>query len=218
MKIVALDCDFWALSHADEIRPVKGISLFDIIKGLSDRYKFASIPTPSPANNSGLVFEEGVFRSGTKSVQIRKIQIFPDGINISVASDSEDVDEIWQDFLSWAVSIGARDDIVFETQYHLSMIVCELERSLSRLIREADALAAFISNRLDISSDVFANGFSFSADPTTAKGRFNLNPSHFKIEQRLGTLHSANRYYSLANMTTKNHLAVLEYLENIADI
>jgi hypothetical protein len=57
----------------------------------------------------------------------------------------------------------------------------------------------------------------FAIDPGTLPRRLaNLNPIVFRIERRRDAEYSLNRFFSLANATTSNHLVILEKLERLA--
>lgn len=216
MNVITLDCERWALSHADEFRPVKGLSLYELVKGIAERYRFVSVPTTIPPPDSGLVFAEGALHRDDRIIQIKKLQVFPDGVNLAVASSSDDADVVWKDLREWAVSIGGRPDPKFAMEYHVSIIVCDFDHSIDVIINGSSQIMNLISSKLDVSATVHTNMISFNADRTLLSGMAHVNPSLFKIERRAEVEYSKNRYFSMANMTTSNHISVLEFIEKIA--
>ena len=103
MKAVSIDSEVWFLASVDDIRPIKGLSLADIVRGVAERYEFVAAPTTIPPNDQGLVFLEGTFRADGHSVAIRRLELYSDGTHVVVASNSDDADLVMQDLRNWSL-------------------------------------------------------------------------------------------------------------------
>jgi hypothetical protein len=216
VKAITIDSEVWFITSLDELRPVKGLSLADVVRGLAKRYEFVVAPTTIPQNDQGLAFQEGTFRTEGHSVAIRRLELYPDGTHIVVASDSDDADLVMRDLRDWSISIGGRPDITPILQYHVSTIVCEFVNSIDNLVADFTAISEMVSSSLDVPASVNVRALAFCADPLQSPRATKLNPTLFRIEPRDQIEFARKRYFSFANMTTRKHLELLQWLDDLA--
>jgi hypothetical protein len=216
MKIVTIDGEVWFLSSIDDIRPIKGLSLIDVVMGVAKKYAFATAPNTIPKNDDGLVFEEGHLKIEEKTIPIKKLTLFNDGTHIVVPSSTDDADIVLKDLRDWGVSIGGRSDVQPILHYHASTIVCDFDHSIDHLVSGFETISSAISAHLDIPHPVHNRLLSFTADPLSMTGRGSkINPTLFRIEPRAHIEFASRRYFSVANMTTDNHIRVLTMLDEM---
>ena len=59
MNLVTIESEIWWIARADDIRPVKGLTIHKFIKALQELLNFASVPVALPAEGQPFVFKEG---------------------------------------------------------------------------------------------------------------------------------------------------------------
>ena len=214
MKAVSVDSEVWFLAAIDDLRPIKGLTLADLVRGVAQRYEFVAAPTTIPAKDQGLVFQEGTFRAEGHSVAIRRLELYSDGTHVVVASDSDDADLVMQDLRNWTVSIGGRANVTPILHYHVSTIVCDFVNSIDNLMTDFNTISDMVSSCLDIPGPVNIRTMALSGDPLNTIRPTKLNPTLFRIEPRDQTEFSRKRYFSFANMTTRKHLGLLQWLDD----
>jgi hypothetical protein len=214
MKPVTMGADVWWLARPDDIRPVKGLSIHDIVTAIQGKFGFAAFPTALPAKDQGLTFREGVFRDKGKLIPIKVFDLFNDGIHIAVDSSTDDADIVFSELRRIFVELGGKEVNTVLLHYHVSTIVCDFDESINWLISDFLHLTSVISSHLEIDAKVGVTGINFAADPSTLPTRIGkINPTHFSLEPRTDYKFEEKRYYSVANMTTSKHIELLTYLD-----
>lgn len=214
MKIIALESEIWWLIRPDDARPLKGISIHDVIRRIQEKFTFASVPKALPAQDKGFVFREGVFRKDGDTIPIKAVKSYLDGTHVIVNSNTDDADTVFKELRQITLDLGGRPVDHPILQYHVSTIVCEFDHDISGLICNFDAISKLISSHLDVKATVGLRGVHFAADPSTIPPRASkINPTNFRLEPRHDAVVGEKRYFSLANMTTENHTAVLNSLD-----
>jgi hypothetical protein len=214
MKLVALQGEVWWLARADDIRPVKGLSIHDLLKGVQGAFNFASAPTTLPAEGQGFVFREGVLTKSDYSISIKNLELYDDGVHLKVDSSTEDADIVFGELRSLMLSLGAKPVEKPLLHYHISTIVCDFDHDLSGIISNFTSLTSLISTHLDIPAPVGLRALHLLADPENLPPRAaKINPTLFRIERRNETSPEEQRYFSLANMITDKHMDVLVSLD-----
>lgn len=181
-----------------------------------DRYKFSDYPTDIAAALRGgaLEFRHGLFKKAAFD-----LAVYNDGIIISSQSNSEVVDEAYQDIISVITkTLGfsiAKAKIV--DRLYDSTIVVKSDKPILEPINSIAILGDSVSTRLRDTNGMDVPfepvGFSLSADYERISG---MKPSVFRVERKAGRDFSLNHYYSTAPLRTDDHLAVLGELEALA--
>ena len=180
------------------------------------RYRFGSAPH-SFADFSGdkAEFKHGLF-SGSA---IETLDIYNDGIIISSRSDSDFIDEFIHDFNSWL-----KDDYnvsIVEThtvgKIYESVLLVETDRDVLQPLNAYTEILSTIEEALRSTSKLkvkYENfGLSLSTDHTKNPA---LKPVPFRLERKEGIEFSRHQYHTIAPLRTKQHLEVLEQLEQLA--
>jgi hypothetical protein len=214
VKIITVESEIWWLVRPDDVRPIKGISIHDIIRKIQETFSFALVPKELPAQDKGLVFREGFLRKDGNTIPIKAVESYQDGVHIIVDSNTDDADLVFKELRIITIELGGKTVDHPILQYHVSTIVCEFENDISGLIRNFDLVSELISSHLDVKAVIGLRGVHFAADPTTIPARVSkINPTNFRLEPRHDATFAERRYFSLANMTTENHIAVLTSLD-----
>lgn len=217
MKALTFNGELWHFVEIDELRALRRIALIDIVKALMTAFQFAGGPNAIPEKDQGLVFREGVLKTGDSSIAIERLEVFGDGVHVSVGSTTDDADRVFSAIKRLLIEIGGRDDLKTRLSYHVSTIVADFSNNIDGLISSFTEISNFVSSKLDHPTKLRLNSLAFLANPLDnnySRLAFqNLNPSLFRIEPRANSA-SENRYFSIANMTTENHLKVLQMLDD----
>jgi hypothetical protein len=214
MNLVAVQGEVWWLARPDDIRPVKGLSIYDVLKRIQEAFSFVSTPTALPERDQGFSFREGVFRRAGGSIAIKNLELYDDGVHLKVDSSTDDADVVFQELRSMMLSVGAKPVDKPLLHYHVSTIICDFVNDISDIIKEFVQLQGNISSRLDFPAQVGLRGLHFQADPSTLPPRAaKINPTMFRIEPRNDTPLVERRFFSIANMVTDRHFEVLAMLD-----
>lgn len=194
-----------------------------LIEWLKTTYHFQqypSYPIAADAQAKGLVFSNGRFQRGTEEDGSEKyiwvdLTIFNDGLVATTRSSTNDTD----DFLSEVLILAAGE---FHLVYHsemirkrlyLSELNIKLDNSLKLLNPSLEQFAARISS-LQANSPPIAyevSSIGFWPDPAIQQWR----PSPFRLERKVDTAWSENRYFSAAPLHTEDHIKLLEDFEQL---
>jgi hypothetical protein len=214
MKLITMGSEVWWLVRPDDIRPVRGLSIHDVFKKIQETFTFAEFPTALPQKDTGFVFKEGILRRPEYNIVVKVLDVYNDGTHLGVDSSTDDADIVLQELRQIMIALGAKPVEQALLHYHVSTIVCEFENDIGGIISEYSDLSELISSQLDIVAKVGLSGLHFFADPTTLPPRIaKINPTHFGLEQRQDATFAEKRYFSIANMTTNNHIRVLSALD-----
>lgn len=217
MKIVSYDQGRATLLFPlEEILPLQGLDVPDLMKKIAARYNFQTTPnpiTPRDPNTNGIKFAQGLFESSDTLINIQELSIYNDGVLVQ-SNTTENAQAIIDDLLHWLHSeFGFRYfSSPIQTVYS-SQVVVEFEKPLSKLIDAFSSIVAAISRQIGprITEPMDLARIDFELDrlkqtPLTSLPRF-------IIERRPGTAFDQNRYYSGAPMSTTAHLQVLADIE-----
>jgi len=218
MKLIATELgQALQLFAADELRPSKGLYVPDVVRAISERYRFIKVPVEFPAEIQNLKFETGVITIRGETIPILNLDIYGDGIIVNVRHTT-DADKVLDDFLGWATRTLEFRNI--QTQFprqYFSSIVVDFDLSISRLIKKFDHIcdvlsAAFERENQEAHYKPYLSHLSFSPDPAEASP---FARAAFTIEPRAGIPFSNNRYFSTAPLITESHLESLQEIEDV---
>ena len=182
---------------------------------LADRYSFVGTPNSlEDVRGSKAEFTHGLF----DGIAIETLELYNDGIIVTSRSDSELIDKFMNDLIPWieesfGLSIIHTHKI---SKMYDSTLVVETERDVFKPlsayigIKKMIEKALWNSSNLEITFENF--GLSLSADQTQNPA---LKPTPFRFERKVGIEFSLNQYYTTAPLTTKQHVEILEKLEQI---
>lgn len=188
----------------------------ELIDWLKVAYGFTPPPTPAQLGiqtQTSLTFSSGKFRTGyepdgrPKYVTV-EFSVYNDGLVATTRSSTRDADEFLTHVLiSAAERFGlAYDPIMVRKKVYLSELDIRLGKELNFLNPQLQRFAEKISSLL---GELFEfSGVSFSVHPSPS-----LQYSPFRIERRINTPWSENRYFSSAPLHTDDHIALLEEFE-----
>jgi hypothetical protein len=214
MKIQTTEGQAWWIALIDEIRPVRGVDAQSIASGLQSIFKFASPPVE--IKGGGAEFPNGRMADGDHDILITKLAIFNDGINVQVPTNTSDAEKILQRTLEFAFEIGIRRPVSEALHFYQSTVIADFESPLENVLPQP--LLNKISKALPIDGvSHFLNiGTNFDA-AAIAKPRWRgINPTIFRIDRRAGVPYDLNRYFSIANMKTHDHVEILKDFEKFA--
>jgi hypothetical protein len=220
MKVLTTDAETWWVATTDEIKPPGGFVLRDFLEGIATRYRFLGLPhTFPPPEGAGYAFTDGSLPIAQgRVISIRSMTLFSDGVHIKVESTTEDADTILSDLWSYMISIGFQEPSSQAAHYHTSQIVADFSVSASHCLKQFDDLNKLVTDLLDIRTrDLRIGLLVLAGTPEPHHHSFINKLSHnmFRLEPRLDSP-VANRYFTVANATTENHIRILEALEQAA--
>ena len=220
MEIISLESGrtTW-LFPVEEILPLGGADGPGIVAGITARYKFRHPPvnpTKEEIEKTGLKFLGGQFNQGVGIANIVEFTVFNDGL-VSISDSTERSEAFLQDVCEYLLSDHNFRKISSEVKkVSLSAAVVSFKTSLNELIRGHEM--GFIATHLnaidgtDYPVELSRVDFVLNKDPE-------FRPPHIPrltIEKRANTAFSQNRYYSVAPISTREHLTILERIETEA--
>jgi hypothetical protein len=215
MKPLLFDAEIWWLVRADEIRPPAGLPLVEAINRFQDHFRFMKVPS-GPVAQGGYEFFEGRAEVGSLTVAVKKLAFFSDGITVQVSGTTDAAQDVFNQAWSLLTEMGTRKPVTAPFQFHTSSIVVDMDRDIDQLVHLNREISDLITRSVDHFATSRVAMLQFMADATKLPGKIGtLNPTSFKIERRFEVEFELNRYFSMANATTDNHLAILKGLERL---
>jgi hypothetical protein len=216
MKIVTMEGEFWWFVRPDDLRPVRGLTIHQIVRKIQETFGFLSVPSSLPEEGRPLVFREGMLKHAEETIPIKFLEAYNDGTHIKVDSSTDDADMVFRKLRELVVELGGRADVIPLLTYHVSTIVAEFDNNINQALKDFGKIADLISNHLDVPASVGLKGLYFQADPQNLpRVSAKINPTGFRVETRIDTALQEKRYFSTANMSTGNHIKVLTALESM---
>lgn len=199
---------------ADEIGPFGGIYIPDLYQLISERYGFVKQSDMAKVLEAGAKFEQGRLKIGDKNINILELTIYNDGIIVN-GRHTDDASIVMDDILVWGKkAFGLRDPETKIARKYVSHVVVDFNKPIDNALRGFDIIRR---NLNDFYKQTYGTGvvydlfrISLAIDPQAV-------PLHtfteFGIERRVGVPYSKNRFFSVAPLTTKAHLSLLEVVE-----
>ena len=201
----------------EEVRPLSGLYLPDVLNAIGDRYRFISKPVDiGAAAANGAKFETGTIDLGGRAIAVGSLGIYNDGLLV-VCRNTDDSDIVVDNFLDWATeTFGLRPSLGRLTRQHASQVIVEFDTAIDKLVAGFAAVARMFETALEASQgvkiDAHVHRIALSADPSEG---LPLTQTSFIIEARAGVPFSAKRYYSGAPVKSSIHLKLLESIEKM---
>lgn len=199
---------------ADEVAPIEGYYIPDVIRLVSGRYNFSQFPSADDVRTKGAIFRNGQLISGTQKINITELGFLNDGI-YATAQDTTKADFIVDDLITWAEqAIGLRPPLTNIPRKYDNSVVVEFDAHIEKSLGIFDEVIQSYNEALSI---LYAQAIStsfyridFAFDPTDVNLMVN---TRFTIERRLRSPFSSNRYYCTAPLKTEMHINLLEKFE-----
>ena len=204
------------LFDLNDLNP-RGKSVFPrLIEWLKDNCSFSKVPSSATDfdETKALAFLDGHFQIRGGSFLSVDLRIYNDGLIADTRSSTTDSDAFLKYLLDQAkgeFTLECGGDIAKRTLY-TSELTVRCTRSLNDLNHKltdfCKKLSALSKGQNRSSFETF--GISFWNDPSTPAGL-----QQFRLERKLNTPSSENRYYSIAPLQTDDHLALLNEFETL---
>lgn len=205
--------------NAEQIRPEHGFHPKALIEAVAKRYNFMNVYGPllgnARPNQSGHIFESGVFPWRGQALAIAEFGVFDDGVMISMYH-TDDCKRFLGDITGWLEDEHEFRKSPFGPEiFYRSELVIRFAKSLDGVFSSFDAISNAISQG-------FREQFPQSAFPEVIRLDFGVDParghtprpSAFTIERRIRIPFNENCYASGAAMETDSHLRVLQEIED----
>jgi hypothetical protein len=200
----------------EEIRPLSGLYMPTLYQQLAERYAFVGRPQNfAEAITNGAKFQHGRQITPTKTIVIKEIGIFNDGIIVD-CENTDDAEYILEDFINWSLSaFGLRPRKTIIPPVFSSLVAIEfdydIEHSLGGLRAITSRLSTALNRAYGWEHDIRLLRLGVNADPQAIPP---LRNTQFFIERRLGRPYGENRYQSGAPLRTEEHLGLLTAIEH----
>lgn len=213
MKVLRTDAQVWWVALADEIRPVKSPPPGAVMEAVKTTFQFAVIPTAFKVGE-GLEFQQGTLALSDRLVVISKLVLFSDGINITVPTTTDDADIVLEKILEIIASFGFREPLTPPSHSYVNWVVADFDCSIDSLFPPSllEEIEKAIPRENKPSMHALSLAFQFDPAKLDRRPLAGANAG-FRIERREEFPYESNRYFSVANMTTDNHVALLERFE-----
>jgi hypothetical protein len=188
--------------------PVYGLNLTKLCE---QRYGFLQSPRTLEDYNlkTGVTFLHGYFE---QRIVIDKLQIFENGILVEARADTDECEAFLDDAIAWATEQGGftfQLDASMPRMYQSTLEVqtSALESKLSdKAIATGKRIAETMRGYGVLTPDWLPAGVSFGNGQAG-------DVASFRFERREGTPPPPHTFFAAAKMRTKDHLKVLEFLE-----
>lgn len=188
----------------------------DIAAQLAEKYRFAGAPQSfGDLGGEKAEFKHGLFEGNA----IETLEVYNDGIIVTSRSDSDFIDKFIDDFRSWLTKnhdLSMTETHTVNKMYE-SVLLVETHRDIFRPLDVYTGVLRMIEKALRDSSKLEVQyqhfGLALSADHTQNPA---LKPIPFRFERKEGIEYSRRQFHTTAPLKTKQHLEVLEHLEQLA--
>jgi hypothetical protein len=195
----------------------------DVVASLQKRYGFVEAPSAQELlealredTNTALLFKHGkLLTPDGRAILIDGIHLYSHLVVAMTSSSTEDADLVVDDILA---THGESLERVEPRRHYVSRLEVTLDVPLDWASDVAGRTGVMLSKVIagydpNVPSGAYASGFRLVAlgmqpDPSNFQVACD-----FRVEGRLGVAYNENRYFSLAPLRTRDHIAVLEALE-----
>jgi hypothetical protein len=199
----------------EEIRPLSGLYMPSFYQQLAERYAFVGQPQNYvEAITNGAKFQHGRLITPSKTMVIKEIGIFNDGIIVD-ATNTDDAEYITDDLMNWSfTAFSFRPRKIIIPPIFSSVVTIEFDYDIERALKGLGAITtrlnAALNNAYGWDHDIRLLRLGINADPQAIPP---LRNTQFFIERRLGRPYGENRYQSGAPLRTEDHLGLLTAIE-----
>jgi len=205
----------------DDVVPQRGVLQNDLVQYVGDMYGFSVrpiIPPNAPPQAFPiLTFQQGRFLNKDGMFPVQQLIIYQNGDVVS-AIDTEIAEVILDDYISTLDNnFGYRYANKPQKRYYLSTIVVEFERDIGRQIDGLRKIGEILTREIpregrpfDTKRLLFGYGDAFNVVLSSPEV---IERADFTIERRGGEPSERNRYFSSAPVRTRDHVRILELIE-----
>ena len=191
-----------------------GAFLPDIAQKVIQKYSFVKYPNLDELQNEIFAFNVGRFRD----FQIDELKVYNDGVIVTSKCSTEILNEFLDELLGWLKSDFGYCEITIpkpETHFE-SRLVVKTDKDIASLLSPPKRVTNLIEQTLakNTEAEYQATGISFETDSQGLTKR--RRPGRFGLERRVGVPFGTNTYYSVAPLTSTDHLMLLDGLEGLA--
>ena len=171
MKLIAYETgQILFLVPMDEVRPLAGFYLPELIKEIGNRYALAATPTDiGEAVKNGAKFQVGYLKAVGKTIVINKLDLYNDGVLITTHC-TDDTELVFLDLYSWLkLRFGFRDAVSSIRKKYFSSVIVDFEKPLEPLLNSFSEItndytkALKSDNDVDVSPSLYR--IALAADP-----------------------------------------------------
>ena len=187
-----------------------------IVAQVAERYSFGSAPQSIvDLGGNKAEFRHGLFEGNA----IETLDVYNDGIIVTSSSDTDFIDKFIDDLVTWLEDDHGYSVIETHTisKMYDSTLLVEADRDIFKPFETYAEVLRMIEKALKDSSGLqiaYENfGLALSADQTRNPA---LKPSPFRFERKEGIDFSHHQYHATAPLKTKQHLEILDRLEQLA--
>jgi hypothetical protein len=222
MKIVAYEVSrMTVLFPFEEVSPIGGATNDLIVHNVAERYQFAKLPdlnvSRAELDKTGLRFERGVLKTASSKVNINEFIVFSDGVVLG-AQTTEDAEFFWSDISTWLrAEQGFREFTTPPALRFLSQLVVEFEIHLATFIKHFEKISSSVSKILSTiyNTDIHMDFSRIDLEFDKVGNKSSLVVPKFMIERRVQIPFERERYMCSAPMRTRDHVSVLEGIEQL---
>ena len=186
-----------------------------IVDQVARRYSFVGTPrSVEELVASKVEFTLGLFEGNS----IEKLEVYNDGIIVTARSDTDCIDRFIDDCIAWLERDHGCSVVETHTvnKMYNSTLLVETDRDVFKPFEAYAEILRMIERALQKSSslEVAYNNFglALSADQTRNTA---LQPVPFRFERKEGIDFSRHQFYTTAPLKTKQHLEILERLDQL---
>jgi hypothetical protein len=216
MKVISQDGAAATLLFVpDEVKPLKGYHLPELLLAVGQKYGAAKTPTVEEAKGSAARFENGIFSDGHRKIPLVALTLHNDAI-IATTTDTDDSELVIDNLFAWLKeSFGFREPVTPAVRLYQSDLVVQFDNDPANAFGQITSFINFIQEEMTppnaTSRKPVQFGYiSFGADP--------IGPGatpEFTIARRANVPWRLGFYFSKAHMRTSAHIRALELLDNL---
>lgn len=216
MNLIATDTGrVLQLIVMEEVLPLSGLYMPAMYQQLAERYAFVGRPQDyGDAIAKGAKFQHGRLITPNKTIVIKEISVFNDGLIIDTYNTDE-AEYITEDVLEWArTAFAFRERRTLIPRLFTSVITVEFDDAIEPALKGLTTIAKRMSDAYNRAYsheiDMHLLRLSFQADPLLLPPFRN---TQFFIERRIQRPYSENRYQCGAPLRTEDHIELLKTIE-----
>ena len=212
--------------HWDDMSPINGVVWGDLVKKISETYKFTSVPTVPTGSGPTIqvVFQAGEFESDGAKISIHSLFLTNRGAAIQSLT-TQHSDLVLESLISLLdESFGFRIRASDFKRDHASNVVVQFDKSVENVVEAIARIGDLVRERLSLPKDqpYSLKRLAFGKEPVVAAenaqvlaGLEAVDYMDFTIERRANASFSENRYFAGAPMSTESLFRTLEAIEQL---
>lgn len=202
------------LYSVDEIGPIGGFHIEDLVAAVSERYGFVRRPDMKEAIQTGPKFGFGKLEAKGRQINIKELGFYTDGIIVDTPN-TDDSSLVVDDVFEWLKNtFRFRDPETKIVRRYISHVVVDFDQPIDSALKGFETIRRVLSDAYKVAYgtavtyDLFR--IALTVDPQTLP---QSAVTEFVIERRVNVPYSKNRFFSIAPLSTHAHLAFLEAIE-----